>query len=68
MTILECRNLYKRYVRNDVSAEALIDVSMQLAKGEVLGIAGMSGSGKSTLLKMISGLEKPDKGDRKSVV
>ncbi|MBR3277187.1 MAG: ABC transporter ATP-binding protein [Eubacterium sp.] len=63
MTILECRNLYKRYVRNDVSAEALIDVSMQLAKGEVLGIAGMSGSGKSTLLKMISGLEKPDKGE-----
>lgn len=41
---------------------ALNDVSLQVKKGEILGIVGFNGSGKSTLLKVISGIMKPSKG------
>jgi peptide/nickel transport system ATP-binding protein len=42
---------------------ALDDVSLVLAGGETLGIAGESGCGKSTLGKILAGLMKPDQGE-----
>jgi len=42
---------------------ALDDVSLDLASGETLGIAGESGCGKSTLGKILAGLLKPDNGE-----
>lgn len=41
---------------------ALRDVSMQIKKGETLGIIGTNGSGKSTILKIITGLLNPTSG------
>jgi simple sugar transport system ATP-binding protein len=41
---------------------ALRDVSMHLAKGEVLGLIGDNGAGKSTLMKIICGFHQPDAG------
>jgi simple sugar transport system ATP-binding protein len=41
---------------------ALVDVSMRLAKGEVLGLVGDNGAGKSTLIKIITGFLSPDSG------
>lgn len=41
---------------------ALDDVSLQLEKGQTLGIIGSNGSGKSTLLKMLNGIYWPDRG------
>lgn len=41
---------------------ALKDVSLQLRRGEALGLVGPNGSGKTTLLRIISGLIKPDTG------
>lgn len=41
---------------------ALDDVSLQVNKGEVVGIVGLNGSGKSTLLKLVSGIMKPTSG------
>jgi peptide/nickel transport system ATP-binding protein len=40
----------------------LVDVDLQLAEGETLGIVGESGSGKSTLAKTILGIEAADSG------
>lgn len=42
---------------------ALKDISLNLSKGDRLGIIGKNGSGKSTLLRLISGIYEPDEGD-----
>jgi len=37
-------------------------LSLELARGAVLGLAGPNGSGKSTLLRVIAGVERPSSG------
>jgi simple sugar transport system ATP-binding protein len=41
---------------------ALVDVSLHLAQGEVLGLVGDNGAGKSTLIKILTGFIRPDAG------
>jgi len=38
------------------------DISLQINKGEKVGLVGKNGAGKSTLLKLISGKDKPSEG------
>ena len=45
---------------------ALSNVSLQIERGEVVGIVGLNGSGKSTLLKLISGILEPSEGSVKT--
>ena len=42
--------------------QALQDVSLDIADGQLTALLGPSGSGKSTLLRIIAGLETPDTG------
>jgi lipopolysaccharide transport system ATP-binding protein len=42
---------------------ALNNVTLDVKKGEVLGVVGRNGSGKSTLLKVISGILPPSSGE-----
>jgi putative ABC transport system ATP-binding protein len=44
---------------------ALDDVSLTIARGEMVSIIGPSGSGKSTLLNLIGGLDRPSSGEVK---
>jgi branched-chain amino acid transport system ATP-binding protein len=43
--------------------QAIMNVSFELAKGQILGIIGPNGSGKTTLVNLITGFVKPDKGE-----
>lgn len=45
------------------STHALVGVSIEIERGEVVGVAGPSGSGKSTLLHCLGGLLVPDSGE-----
>jgi len=52
------RGISKRYG----ASNALSDVSFDLMRGEILGLAGENGSGKSTLVKVICGYHSPEAG------
>jgi len=41
---------------------AIADISLEVRRGEILGVIGRSGAGKSTLIRCINGLERPDSG------
>jgi polar amino acid transport system ATP-binding protein len=56
--MIRCEDVHKRFGR----LEVLRGVSFDVAKGEVVVIAGPSGSGKSTLLRCINHLEALNKG------
>ncbi|WNJ93862.1 ABC transporter ATP-binding protein [Bosea sp. 685] len=42
---------------------AISDISISVAEGEIVVVAGANGAGKSTLLKSISGMERPRSGE-----
>jgi polar amino acid transport system ATP-binding protein len=58
LPMIRCEDVHKRFGR----LEVLRGVSLDVAKGEVVVIAGPSGSGKSTLLRCINHLEKVNQG------
>jgi oligopeptide/dipeptide ABC transporter ATP-binding protein len=57
--LLEAKNLHKKFAQRP----AIQDISLQLRAGEVLGIIGESGCGKSTLARLLTGLQKADRGE-----
>jgi len=61
-TILEARHLTKSYIIGDRQVPVIDSVSLEVATGEFVVIAGNSGSGKTTLLSLLSGLDRPTSG------
>jgi ATP-binding cassette subfamily C protein len=57
---VELRDVRFRY--QGAAGDALAGVSLEIRKGESIGIAGPTGSGKSTLLDVICGLLEPTEG------
>jgi simple sugar transport system ATP-binding protein len=56
--VIRAENIGKRYG----PVVALEDVSIRLARGEVLGLIGDNGAGKSTFIKILTGFHRPDHG------
>jgi len=59
---IQIEGLSKRYGEGDTAFDALKDVNMTVAPGEVVGLIGPSGSGKSTLLKCLGAVIAPTTG------
>jgi putative ABC transport system ATP-binding protein len=59
---IHIEGLSKRYGSGDTAVDALKDVNMRVAPGEVVGLVGPSGSGKSTLLKCLGAVIEPTAG------
>ncbi|MGA4993155.1 ABC transporter ATP-binding protein [Nonomuraea bangladeshensis] len=57
--ILDVKGLNVDYISAEGAVRAVNDVSFQLRRGEILGVAGESGCGKSTLIMAIMRLLRP---------
>lgn len=61
--VIEVRDLSYIYMPDaPLEKQALTDVSLDVYKGEILGIIGHTGSGKSTLIQHLNGLLTPKSG------
>jgi putative ABC transport system ATP-binding protein len=56
------RDIKRVYGKGAVQVRALDGVSLEIQKGEFVGVMGSSGSGKSTLLHMLGLLDRPTSG------
>ena len=59
MSILSLKNISKNFG----AIEALINVDLNLDKGQVVGLMGDNGAGKSTLVKIIAGVFQANSGE-----
>lgn len=59
---LQIRDVSKSFRRNGEVVNALQGVSIDIARGALIGIQGPSGAGKSTFLNIVGGLERPSSG------
>lgn len=63
MSLIEIRNVTKRYHKGGESITPLDAVTLDVSQGEFLAIMGASGTGKSTLLNLIAGIDAPNEGN-----
>ena len=60
---LRCDNVFKIYNVADLEVVALQGLTLEMTKGDLIGLIGPSGSGKSTLLNIIGALDSPSAGN-----
>ena len=60
--LVELRGISKHFGEAEMRVDALRDVTLRVASGEVVGLLGASGSGKTTLLNIIGAILEPNAG------
>jgi len=61
--MIELKGINKTYKRSSGEpVSALIDISLQIGRGEFVSIVGASGSGKSTMMNILGLLDAPSQG------
>ena len=63
MSVLELRDVSRSYGQGAARVDALSQVGLSVAAGELVAVMGPSGSGKSTLLTIAGTLEEPSAGE-----
>ena len=61
--MLQVSHLTKEYAQPGGRLSVLVDLNLNLRRGESAALCGESGSGKSTLLHLLAGLDVPDTGE-----
>jgi putative ABC transport system ATP-binding protein len=62
MSLIEIKKLSKTYESGEDCVPALVEVDLNIERGEFISVMGPSGSGKSTLLTILGGLNHPTEG------
>ena len=60
--LVSVRALTKAYRRGEQTIPVLVDINLDIGRGDFVALMGPSGSGKSTLLNLIAGIDKPTTG------
>lgn len=63
MKYIELRNVSKDYQAGSAVFSALKNINLSISKASFTIIKGASGSGKSTILNLLSGIDRPSKGE-----
>ena len=61
--LVRVHGLWKVFGEGETQVQAVRDVDLELAHGEIVLLMGPSGSGKTTLLSMLGGLLRPTQGE-----
>ncbi len=63
MSLIEIKKVSKIFNSGEESVNALLNVDLNIERGEFVSVMGPSGSGKSTLLTILGGLNHPTEGE-----
>lgn len=63
MSLVEFKNVYKRYKMGEVSINAVDGISFKIEQGEFAIVVGASGAGKTTVLNILGGMDYSTEGE-----
>ena len=62
MSLIECRDLTRTYLRGSEKITPLDGLDLDIDAGRFIALMGPSGSGKTTLLNLLAGIDRPTRG------